>query len=142
MTSPTGSDLSSLHGEMEIEILEFCRKQKRTSTVFCRKYGDVITLKFAEEHHCFRPKRVYTNKEGERCFIYCPNLYTTQMKPFYEVYKGKIYETGNAIYGLKVETKRKAPQLEEKAKEDIFTKQAKTLGSLVKAGRKLTSGSA
>jgi len=114
MTSkPTPSDLFSLYEEMELEIIEFCRKQRRTSTVFCRKYGDVITVSFAKEHGCFRPKRVYENSEGKMIYIYCPNIIVTKgMQEFYKIYSDRIYETGNAIYGVKVHT-QKRPELEK-----------------------------
>lgn len=141
MEKPTGSNLLSLYGELEIQITKWVGKRK--TKLFCRKHEELVTCSFAQKHNCLQPRRIYT-KEGEErpTVIYCPHLTTLKGTPFYKEHESIIYESLEGIYEITPQFKRRPQPLEKAKKEDLFTKQSRNLKKIVDAGKVLTSGSA
>ena len=70
---------------------------EKITEMFCKKYNSQLSNELCNEHRCLKPKRVYTNKEGNKVVIYCPHLMTMKDEQFYKAYETIIYETLEAI---------------------------------------------
>lgn len=125
------NSLLSLAGNLEIKITKLVGKRK--TKLFCRKHEELITPKFAREHECLKPKRIYL-KEGEErpTVIFCPHLMTLKGEPFYKENESIIYESLEGIYEVRSEFKRKPEKLET-SKEDVFSRTTRSIKKIKKA---------
>ena len=125
------SSLLSLAGNLEIKIVKVCGKRK--TRVFCKKYEELVTSRFAVEHGCFRAKRIYM-KEGDSrpTVILCPHLMTLKGEPFYKEHESIIYDSLEGIYEVRPEFKHKPEKLET-SKQDVFSKTARNIDNIKRA---------
>jgi len=127
--------LLDLYGNLEIKITKLCGKRK--TKLFCKKYEALITTTFNEEHHCLKPKRIYTNKEGKEIVIFCPHLMTLSGDPFYKQHESLIYESLEGIFEINPQFKERVelPKIPEKL--EVFEKTEEAVNKIKKAYHEL-----